>query len=87
MVDINNELPIPFSQESLDEIWKNIKEGKYIAKAKEVSGYAHVFFIHPERLYSDDTGDAMSVPINNGYERDIYIKRPDGQWSKVPNEE
>jgi hypothetical protein len=77
------ELPSPFSVELLDEIWDSINSDKYIEIEKEITNKGmEIVVLYPVRVYSDDSGDMMSIPVNGGCKRDIYMRKKDGKWHK-----
>lgn len=61
------------SQNELNLIWANMIEGKY-----RDSDYK------PEPIPSEAGTDIMSIPNNDGTERNIYERKNGGQWEKVP---
>jgi hypothetical protein len=70
-----------WTQEQLDAIWQNIKKGKYKKVAGKLLGFVT---ISPERLFSDECGDAMSIPNNDGTHRDYYRRKPQSaKWEMI----
>lgn len=59
-------------QIELDQIWTDIKAGKYQGIVK------------PEIVSSADGIDIMSIPANGETERDVYERKNGGGWFPVP---
>ncbi|AME28651.1 hypothetical protein [Burkholderia sp. PAMC 26561] len=60
-------------QIDLDQIWADIKAGKYQGDIK------------PEIVSSHDGIDIMSIPTNDGSDRDVYERKSGGGWITVPD--
>jgi len=71
-------------KDELNDIWNNIKSGQYKVAADEfVEKYGKTTVLVPERLFSDETGDMMSIPVDDGYKRDLWGLRRNGTKNRV----
>ena len=72
-------MTIPRSEEELNNIWKNIINGKY-KEAVDTLSQEYPVIVGPERLFSDEAGDAMSIP-NPPDGRDLWRRKlPSEPW-------
>lgn len=67
-------------QEKLNNIWNGILNETYKKKAAELSKtfVGELFgslYVYPEKLHSDVTEDAMSIPDETGTKRRIYVRK------------
>lgn len=63
------------TQEELDAIWQNAKDGKY-GKNSNV--------IKPEIGVDDDSEQVLSIPNQDGSARDVYRRKPGNEWKPMP---
>jgi hypothetical protein len=72
------------TDDELDRIWKCIEDGKYKEAIQKATDFLPGPIIGPERLFSDEGGDCMSIPNNDGTHRDIYRRKSNSkQWEII----
>ena len=72
------------TEEALIKIWDSIKNGEYTKIANQLTEeHREIAILYPERVYSDETGDMMGIPVNGGYKRDFYILKPGKKWEFI----
>jgi hypothetical protein len=63
------------TNKQLEDLWKRIKDGDYLRLPP---------MAQPEALPNPDGIDRMSIPNSDATQREVYERRKDGEWTKVP---
>lgn len=81
----NKGLVMPLSNEEVNEIYEEIVSGRQAAKANAVRpmGNPELPDIVPEIVYRDKTGEAISIPVKENSDRDVYVRRHGEPWRQV----
>jgi hypothetical protein len=73
-----------FKDFELDSIWDKIIKNEYSTAAFHLKDFTGTIILYPMKIYSDETGDMMSIPSNGGYGRDIYQRKCGSAfWLKI----
>lgn len=72
-----------YTPQELNKIWDDIKNGVYEKAAKPVSDLTGAVVYHPRRVYSDATGDVMSVPHTSGGATVYQRKSETEEWTSL----
>lgn len=76
---------MPLSNEEINEIYEEIVSGRQAAKVDAVRPMANPKLpdIVPEIVYRDQLGEAISVPVKENTDRDVYVRRHGESWREV----
>jgi hypothetical protein len=67
--------------QQLDDAWDALKKPENAAKSAQAEG---ALVPAPKIVVDDEVAQVISLPTNDGTERDVYGRRPGGTWVPIP---
>ena len=67
--------------QQLDEAWDALKKPSNAQKSVDAE---NALMPAPKIVVDDEAAQVISLPINEGADRDVYGRRPGGTWVPIP---